>query len=254
MGPRHRSFPTALALAFSAVALLGVGGGTAQAAAAGEQAPVANLKVNLSAQRFVVHGDRLMAEGPAFATATTSSGVTTAVRKKVRMSVNTTGTCRILELHLARLYLNLLGLKARATSINVEITGDREQILGDLFCSLSEGIDLNKKTLARRSAAALNRRLQGHPLPIMGFETPLRPHPALASGSASGPSAQVSQVALPAGECEVLNLILGPLHLDLLGLVVDLYGATTSEPVQVLVSGDPSAGLLGNVLCSLTTA
>jgi hypothetical protein len=49
----------------------------------------------------------------------------------------------------------------------------------------------------------------------------------------------------------VLNLVLGPLHLDLLGLVVDLYGKTQSDPVIVTINAEPTKGLLGQLLCGL---
>jgi hypothetical protein len=51
--------------------------------------------------------------------------------------------------------------------------------------------------------------------------------------------------------CQVLKLVLGPLHLDLLGLVVDLYGQTTSSPVIVTINAIPSQGLLGQLLCGV---
>ena len=47
--------------------------------------------------------------------------------------------------------------------------------------------------------------------------------------------------------CEILNLVLGPLHLDLLGLVVDL------NQVVLNITAVPGAGnLLGNLLCAVT--
>jgi hypothetical protein len=49
----------------------------------------------------------------------------------------------------------------------------------------------------------------------------------------------------------VLKLVLGPLHLDLLGLVVDLYGKTHSDPVVVKINAEPTKGLLGQLLCGL---
>jgi hypothetical protein len=58
-------------------------------------------------------------------------------------------------------------------------------------------------------------------------------------------------VATHAGTCQILDLVLGPLHLDLLGLVVDLYGQTKSDPVHVSITGEPGHGLLGDLLCSL---
>ena len=48
------------------------------------------------------------------------------------------------------------------------------------------------------------------------------------------------------GSCSILTLDLGPLHLDLLGLVVDL------APVNLDVTAVPGAGnLLGNLLCAV---
>ncbi len=53
-------------------------------------------------------------------------------------------------------------------------------------------------------------------------------------------------VAQSVGSCEILELVLGPLHLDLLGLVVDL------NQVELLITAVPGAGnLLGNLLCAV---
>jgi hypothetical protein len=51
--------------------------------------------------------------------------------------------------------------------------------------------------------------------------------------------------------CQVLKLVLGPLNLDLLGLVVDLYGKTHANPVIVTINAQPSKGLLDQLLCGL---
>jgi hypothetical protein len=49
------------------------------------------------------------------------------------------------------------------------------------------------------------------------------------------------------GNCTVLTLDLGPLHLDLLGLVVDLF------PVNLDVTAVPGSGnLLGNLVCAVS--
>lgn len=54
-------------------------------------------------------------------------------------------------------------------------------------------------------------------------------------------AAQANQPA-----CDILNLVLGPLHLDVLGLVVDL------NQVVLNITAQPGAGnLLGNLLCSI---
>ena len=45
--------------------------------------------------------------------------------------------------------------------------------------------------------------------------------------------------------CDILHLVLGPLHLDLLGLIIDL------NEVHLDITADPTGGLLGSLLCSL---
>jgi hypothetical protein len=48
------------------------------------------------------------------------------------------------------------------------------------------------------------------------------------------------------GSCTILDLTLGPLHLDLLGLVVDL------NPVHLVITAQQGPGnLLGNLLCAI---
>jgi hypothetical protein len=48
------------------------------------------------------------------------------------------------------------------------------------------------------------------------------------------------------GDCTILDLTLGPLHLDLLGLVVDL------NQVHLVITGETGDGkLLGNLLCGI---
>ena len=61
------------------------------------------------------------------------------------------------------------------------------------------------------------------------------------TGAGSAPSAQ--QV----GKCQILGLNLGPLHLDLLGLVVDL-----NQVVLTITAVAGSGNLLGNLLCAIT--
>lgn len=53
--------------------------------------------------------------------------------------------------------------------------------------------------------------------------------------------------AIPAARCSILNLHLGTLNLNLLGLVVHL------NPVHLTITAVPGAGnLLGNLLCQIT--
>lgn len=54
-------------------------------------------------------------------------------------------------------------------------------------------------------------------------------------------------VTVAQASCRVLDLTLGPLHLDLLGLVVDL------NQVHLTINAVPGPGnLLGNLLCAIT--
>jgi hypothetical protein len=59
-------------------------------------------------------------------------------------------------------------------------------------------------------------------------------------------AAEPGQVQIQQVSCPVLNLVLGPLHLDLLGLVVDL------NQVVLDITAVPGPGaLLGNLLCAI---
>ncbi len=69
--------------------------------------------------------------------------------------------------------------------------------------------------------------------------------------AANAPTQQTSQNGQPAqqqqqGVCPVLHLNLGPLHLDLLGLVVDL------NEVVLDITANPAGGLLGSLVCALS--
>lgn len=59
-------------------------------------------------------------------------------------------------------------------------------------------------------------------------------------------TAPIQSLATP-GACTILTLNLGPLHLDVLGLVIDL------APVNLDITAVPGAGnLLGKLLCAVT--
>jgi len=65
--------------------------------------------------------------------------------------------------------------------------------------------------------------------------------------NAGGAATIAAPAAAAIGSCDILNLVLGPLHLDLLGLVIDL------NQVVLNITGTTGAGdLLGNLLCSIT--
>jgi hypothetical protein len=67
-----------------------------------------------------------------------------------------------------------------------------------------------------------------------------------------GPAAGVAQAAQV---CTVLHLTLGPIDLNLLGLRVQLFGGTDPSnplPITLLITANPSGGILGQLLCGLT--
>jgi hypothetical protein len=141
------------------------------------------------------------------------------------------GRCNVITLRLAPLDLELLGVQVTTSYISLDVYALHGRVLGDLFCSLAHA----KVTFPRsaRVAQALNSRLHGHSLRLF-------------AGSVSTPTSTAQPQS-----CQVLKLVLGPLHLDLLGLVVDLYGKTHSDPVIVTITAVPSQGLLGQLLCGI---
>lgn len=200
------------------------------------------LSVSVDVQRFVVRDGHVFARGVATARQASTSGARLPVTQKqpATLAVSGSSTCKVLSLNLKDLNLQLLGLRVDASEINLQITGQRSGgALGQLFCRLATGLKLSSAKTARAAATSLNRRLRHRPLHIVAFRSTMTP------------SATPRQAA--PGTCEVLDLLLGPLNLDLLGLNVDLYGATKAQPVRVLVTADPSKGILGSTFCKLAS-
>jgi hypothetical protein len=84
--------------------------------------------------------------------------------------------------------------------------------------------------------------LTGH----VGHRAVRRANVAIPVSSGAATTATSHQVASPAATCPVLNLVLGPLHVNLLGLQVDL------NQVVLNINAVSGAGnLLGNLLCSV---
>jgi hypothetical protein len=51
---------------------------------------------------------------------------------------------------------------------------------------------------------------------------------------------------LDPGPCSIVDLLLGPHHLELLSLIVDL------NQIHLQIAADPTEAPLGSLLCSLT--
>jgi hypothetical protein len=96
-------------------------------------------------------------------------------------------------------------------------------------------IDVNKLKRSRSDVIAHGTVTAANG-PSVRFTAPVE-------GSVPGTATAGQQIQ---AACDILNLVLGPLHLDLLGLVIDL------NQVVLDITGETGAGnLLGNLLCGL---
>ena len=204
----------------------------ASSSASSRLAPAAPVsgRVNLDVRvrRFVIRGQQVRATGVVEARLQGVNASPTTVRQRVELQVRPGQNCQILVLTLDQLNLVLLGVTVHLDRVDLSVTGERQGgVLGRLFCSLA-----NARVRSARAAAAssLNRGLHGHPMHVMRF----------------GVQAHAAQ-ATPAGTCSILDLVLGPLHLDLLGLVVDL------NRVHLTITGNPAGGVLGRLLCGVSS-
>ena len=53
--------------------------------------------------------------------------------------------------------------------------------------------------------------------------------------------------------CQILFLQLGPLELNVLGLLIELFGETRGDPVTLTITAFRGQGLLGDLLCSVAS-
>lgn len=195
---------------------------TAEAAAEGK------VTVQSKITSFSAQNGRLVANGTVTGKLAGSGEVVKdTARVRFRALQQNGRRCDILTLRLAPLTLELLGVRVQTSTINLELYGRRGALLGNLLCALSRA-----EVRLPRIASALNRRLDGRPLPVMGASTEVR-------------------AADHQGVCRVLRLVLGPLHLNLLGLHVELYGENRQSPVVVRIDALRGHGVLGDLLCGL---
>jgi len=159
--------------------------------------------------------------------------------------------CAILDLDLAPIHLSLLGLHVDTSAICLDITAIHNGgLLGDLLCGLA-GLDLE---------GILGGLLGDLGLPggnsLLGtiLTQALGNAQATAQGGGHGHGhgggGGGGQDSVCTGECEILDLVLGPVDLTLLGLEVVLDDCADG-PVEVCVSATRSEGILGALLCSL---
>jgi hypothetical protein len=215
---------------------------SAQAAESGK----GTVAVDVQIQRFALVDRRIVARG-VLRSRVEGAGQAAAARRPVRLAVVAqAGSCHVLTLKLDDLQLELLGLKVDLSEVNLRLfarpSGEGSGVLGRLFCTLSNstirlGRTRGSIALAKRTVRSLNSRLEDRPMRALSAVAHL--------GAPSG--AQAAQVP----SCRVLNLILGPLDLNLLGLVVELYGPGRNAPITLVITSQPGQGVLGDLFCQL---
>jgi len=155
-----------------------------------------------------------------------------------------TGGCPILNLELAPIHIALLGLHVDTSRICLDITAFDTGVLGSLLCDLA-GLNLDDLLDQLLGGGGLlgdilenilgNVLSNGQPGQGQGG----------GNGNGNGGNGRVCR-----GQTEILHLVLGPLELNLLGLVVNLDNCR-GGPVEVCVSATAREGLLGALLSGL---
>jgi hypothetical protein len=248
----------ALALLLLTMSFLALGAPAAQAA---PKVKTTNIKLISTITSITAKNGGFEAQGTATATI---KGVTTTVPFTAPINISladdqsqaAAAGCPILDLELGPITLNLLGLVVETSPICLTITAyEGGGLLGDLLCAVAELLDGGLSLNAILSGAPLLDPLTGAQL-LPGLSPTQLAH--LRQGLADLFRSALSQVILDAIQhidirhtCAILNLELGPLRLNLLGLVVELDDCA-GGPVTVDITAVTGPGnLLGNLLCEL---
>jgi len=169
-------------------------------------------------------------------------------------SITQTGTTSILHLSVGPLNLNLLGLVVKLdncdngpVTVDVSAQSGPGNLLGNLLGGVAHLLDrgsllnnlINGLTLPLGVSSVVNdagQLVANGSMGLASFQAPLT-----LSTPAPSPAAGPTLAATP-----VLNLMLGPIHLNLLGLRVD------TSPICLAITAQPGPGnLLGNLLSDI---
>jgi hypothetical protein len=220
-------------------------------ASAAQRTKPRTVSVDVAIDHFGVRHGKPVAFATARTVAYTRNGAIRQAAQKTTLAVKSTGSCKILTLHIDDLRLVLLGLTVDTSAVNLNVTGKgSDGVLGKLFCTLAKSLKLNVAAKARAATRGMNRYLAHRRLHTLRFRAAIAPQTYTGESPASGTE---PRQAAPAPSCPVLDLTLGPINLDLLGLFVDLYGPTAKDPVTVTITADPNGGTLGKLFCQLST-
>jgi len=159
-------------------------------------------------------------------------------------SPNPNGDCPILHLALGPINLDLLGLNVDTSQICLDITAHQgEGLLGDLLCGVSHLLDGGTSLgdilggLTSINPGSLTGALQNVLNGVLG---------GLGNANVLGVGGTTP------GATDILNLSVGPLDLNLLGLEVQLDDCN-GGPVTVDITAESGPGkLLGNLLTGLS--
>jgi hypothetical protein len=196
--------------------------------------------------RFRAVGKKVVGRGTAVASFKNANGHVTVRRTHYsvtlrtwhRMQLQQQGTmCSILYLELGELDLTLAGLHA------VLHAADPTQPVQLRLQADDQGGILGRATQAKLAARQLNKHLRA--VSILRAKAVIYV-PNGSRGMSGMQARSPAGMVRMADECAVLHLILGPLHLDLLGLVVDL------NKIVLDLTAVPGT-LLGNIFCQLVT-
>jgi hypothetical protein len=210
--------------------------------------PPSSLNVVPTITNLTVINGQLVASG--LATATIRGRVFTAPFANVPVNLslaqnqsNAVAGCPVLNLALGPINLDLLGLVVQTSPICLDISANPAGgLLGELLCNigtlLNQGLSLNQ-ILGLLGVSDVNTLLTSITQILNGALGQILNSVLTAVNNGAAP-----------GQCAILSLTLGPLNLNLLGLVVNLDNCA-GGPVTVTVTAN-HGGLLGNLLCSLT--
>ncbi|HET7758629.1 MAG TPA: hypothetical protein VFK62_01805 [Gaiellaceae bacterium] len=221
-------------------------------ATTGTTTQVGAASVRLTVKRFVRRGHHYYAVGTAYGkfapTAANPQSLPTKTVKRaftarvvrVKRFASAQRICPVLDLTLAPLDLNLLGLMVHLDQVHLSITANSNGgLLGSLLCGLS-GNRLTPRTIVLNWTQAATQ--SGLATKGVSMSVPL--YVTTSSNGTKTLSAGTSTKS-PLAICQVLDLTLGPLDLNLLGLMVHL------DTVHLTITADSNGGILGSLLCSL---
>jgi len=266
---RVRLTSFALLIALMSAFLIAPAGSAVAKQPTGGASPFANIPLTGVLEDAMLHIDEFdVDDGTVVAVGRVTSGSASVpfrtpvtIEQSDPAGISAAATCPILHLVLGPLDLNLLGLRIQLNQVVLDITAESGGgILGDLLCGIAGLLD-NPTGLA----ALLNQILDlldgilstpatgtvtGALLDITSFSRQGSSFSATGTISDAAGNVLANAVTFPMtiadATCEILDLELGPLDLDLLGLVVHL------DRVNLEITAEQGPGnLLGNLLCAI---